>query len=82
MQRHRHDDVELLTAQPFIIERSTKPTRYKMTQMDLAIVFEFVNDVANDTAATVRGDSGVEVDRAMRTICAAKRSVDRAFERL
>src|SRR6266511_6188038 len=79
MERHRHDDVEFVIAQPFIIECSTKPARYNMTQVDLAVVFEFVNDVANDTAATVRGDRCVEVDRAMRTIGAAKRSVDGAF---
>jgi hypothetical protein len=51
-----------------------------MTQVDLAIVFEFVDDVANDPAAAVCGDRCVEVNRAMRTIRAAKRSVDRAFE--
>jgi hypothetical protein len=53
-----------------------------MTQMDLAVVFEFVNDVANDSAASVCGDRCVEVNRAMRTIRAAKRSVDGAFEGL
>jgi hypothetical protein len=53
-----------------------------MTQVDLAVVFEFVDDVANDTAAAVCGDRCVEVNRAMRTIRAAKRSVDGAFERL
>ena len=53
-----------------------------MTQVDLAVVFEFVDDVANDTTATVRGDRCVEVNRAMRTIRAAKRSVDGPFERL
>jgi hypothetical protein len=51
-----------------------------MTQVDLAVVFEFVNDVANDTAATVRGDRGVEVNRAMGTVRARKRSVDGTFE--
>ena len=50
--------------------------------MDLAIVFEFVNDVANDTAATVCGDRGVEVNRAMRTVRARKLSVYRTFEGL
>jgi hypothetical protein len=71
-----------MIAQPFIIECSTKPARYKMSQVDLAVVFEFVDNVANYTAAPVRSDCGVEVNRAMRTIRAAKGSVDGAFERL
>jgi hypothetical protein len=50
--------------------------------VDLAIVFEFVDDVANDTAAAVRGDRCFEVNRAMGTVRAAKRSVDGAFEGL
>jgi hypothetical protein len=51
-----------------------------MTQMDLAVVFEFVDDVANDPAATVRGDRRVEVNRTMGTVRTAKRRVDGAFE--
>ena len=74
--------VELVIAESFIIERSTKPPRYKMTQVDLAVVFEFVNDVANDTAAAVGRYCRVEVNRPMRTIRAAKRSVDGSFEGL
>jgi len=69
-------------AQSFIIQRSAKPARYKMTQMDLTVVFKFVNDIADDTAATVRGDRCAEVNGAMGTIRAAKGSVDGAFERL
>jgi hypothetical protein len=53
-----------------------------MTQVNLAVVFEFVNDVANDTASAVRRDRCVEVNRAMGTIRAGKRSVDVAFEGL
>ena len=71
-----------MIVQPFIVKRSTKPARYKMTQMDLAVVFEFVDDVANDPAATVRGDRRVEVNRTMGTVRTAKRRVDGAFEGL
>jgi len=53
-----------------------------MTQVDLPVVFEFVDYVANDTAATVRGDRCVEVNRAMRTIRTRKRSVYGTFEGL
>jgi hypothetical protein len=68
-------------AQSFIIERSAKPARYKMTKMNLAVVFKFVNDIADGTAAAIRGDRCFEVNRAMGTIRAAKDSVDGAFER-
>ena len=71
-----------MIAQPFIIERSAKPAPYKMTQMYLAVVFEFVNDVANDTAAAVCGDGCVEVDCAMRTVRAAKHSANGSFKGL
>jgi hypothetical protein len=53
-----------------------------MTQVDLAVVFELVNDVANDTAAAICGYRCVEVDRAMHTVRARKRSVNGAFEGL
>jgi hypothetical protein len=53
-----------------------------MTKVDLSVVFEFVDDVANDTAAAVCGDRCVEVNRAMRTIRARKRSVDGTLEGL
>src|SRR5262249_53181186 len=76
MQRHRYDDIEALVAQSFIIESSTKPACYKMTQVCLAVVFEFVDDIPNDSAATVCSNRNIEVDRAMRTIRAAKRRVD------
>jgi hypothetical protein len=69
-------------AQPFIVERSAKPASYKMTQVDLAVVFEFMDDVANDTAATVCGDRCVKINRAMRTVRARKGGVDGTFEGL
>src|SRR2546430_15818569 len=31
MQRHRHNDVESVPAQSFIIQRSLEPARYKMS---------------------------------------------------
>ena len=51
-----------------------------MPQVNLASVFELVNDVADDAAATIRGHRCLEVDRAMRTIRAGKSIVDGAFE--
>src|SRR5262245_55703984 len=53
-----------------------------MTEVDLPVVFEFVDNVANDTATAVCGHGRVEVDRAMRTVRTAKRVADCAFEGL
>src|SRR5262249_54948532 len=75
-------EVELVAAQPIIIQRSTEPPRYKMTKVDLAVVFELMNNVANDTAATVCGDRSGKINCAMRAIRTAKHSVDGAFEGL
>jgi hypothetical protein len=71
-----------MIAQPFIIERSAKPAPYKMTQMHLAVVFEFVDDVSNDTATAVCGDGCVKIDCAMRTVRAAKRNANGSFKGL
>src|SRR4029453_16550843 len=71
-----------MTAQSFIIESSTKPARYQMTQVNLAVVFEAVDNVANDSATTVCGHRCIEVNGAMRTIRARKGSVNGTFERL
>src|SRR4030095_16305299 len=71
-----------MIAQPFIIERSAQPAPYKMSQMRLAVVFEFVDDVSNDTAAAICGDGCVKIDCAMRTVRAAKRSVNGSFKGL
>jgi hypothetical protein len=53
-----------------------------MTEVNLTVVLKFVDDVANDSASAVRGDRCVEVNRAMGTVRAAKRSVDGTFEGL
>src|SRR5947199_274294 len=81
MQRHRHNDVEMESRQPIIIQRSTKPERNKMTQMNLAPVFEFVNDFANDPAAAVCSHGCVEVNCAVGAVGTGKCAGDRTFER-
>src|SRR5262249_16834065 len=71
-----------MIAQPFIIERSAKPAPYKMAEMYLGVVFEFVDDVSNDNAAAVCGDGCVKIDCAMCTVRAAKRSANGSFKLL
>jgi len=81
MKRHRHDYIEVALAKSFIVQRRVEPTRYKMAQMNLAAVFKFVDDLANDTATAVRCHGGVEVNRAMGTVGTGKGVGDRTLER-
>jgi hypothetical protein len=81
MKRHRHDYIEVASAKSFIVQRRVEPTRYKMAQMNLATVFKFVDDLANDTATAVRGHGCVEVNRAMGTVGTGKGVGDRTLER-
>jgi len=81
MKRHRHDYIEVALAKSFIVQRRVEPTRYKMAQMNLATVFKFVDDLANDTATAVCGHGCVEVNRAMGTVGARKYSGESAVER-
>jgi hypothetical protein len=80
VQWHRHDDVELAATKPVVIQRSMEPARYKVTQMNLAPVFKFVDDFANDSATTICGHRGVEVDRAMGAVGARKLAGNSTFK--
>src|SRR5207247_226220 len=77
---HRHHDMESMAAQPFIVQRSMQPTRYKMTQVNLASVFKFVNNLANDTATAVRGHGRLEVNCPMGAVGTCKWAFDGAVE--
>jgi hypothetical protein len=80
MQWNRNDDVELTSAQPFVLQSSTELTRYKLSQVHLASVFKFVNDLSNNTASAVCSDGCVEVDRAVGAVSAGKHASDSAVE--
>src|SRR5213083_1534751 len=80
MQRHRYHEVESTPAQPFIVQRSAEPTRYEMAQVNLAPIFKFVNDLANDAATAICGHGCVEVNHAMRTVGTCKCACDGTLE--
>src|SRR5439155_10684274 len=63
------------------MQRRTEPARYQMTQVNLAPVFKFMNDNANDPSTAVSSHRGVEMKRAMGTIRTRERARDRTFER-
>jgi hypothetical protein len=80
VQGHWNDDVESAATKPFVIQRSMEPAPYKMTQVNLASVFKFVDDFANDTATPVCGHRCVKVNRAMGAVGAGKLAGNGAFE--
>src|SRR5215217_6120185 len=80
MQWHRYDHIEFAAAKPFVVERSAEPARHKMLKMNLARIFEFVNDLANHTAATIRGHRCVEMHRPMCAVRTRKCMADRTFK--
>jgi len=52
-----------------------------MTEMDLAPVLKVMDDLANDSAAAIRRDSSVKMNRAMSAVRANKGAGNCAFER-
>src|SRR6476661_7364680 len=82
VQRHRHDDVEFASANPFVIQRCMKPARYQVTRVNLPCVFKFMDDLANDPTTAVCGHRCVEVNRAMGAVGADKLAGNSAFKGL
>jgi len=73
--------IKVVSAQPFVIQRSTEPARYEMAQMNLPPVFKFMNDMTDDPATAVCGHCGFEMKCAMGTVRTRERARDRTFER-
>src|SRR5437016_14590203 len=69
-----------MAAQPFIVQRSMQPMRYKMAQVNVAPVFKFVNNLANNTASAVRGHGRLEVNCPMGAVGTCKCAFDGAVE--
>jgi hypothetical protein len=82
MQRYGHNYVKMPPAKTFIIKRRAKPTRHKMSQMNLAAVLKIVNDLADDTATAVRSHCCIKVNGPMSAVRACERSPNGTFERL
>ena len=78
MERDGNDDIEALVANAIVAHRLEQPASNRMTQMQLASVFELQHDEANDAAAAIGGNGGVEIEFAMSAIRAGKFSLDRA----
>jgi hypothetical protein len=73
MQWDGHDYVKVAPAKTFIVKRCAEPTCHKMSQMNLTPVLKIVNDLANDTAATVCGHCCIKVNFAMGAVGARER---------
>jgi hypothetical protein len=82
MQWHRHDYVKLARSETLIVKRCAEPTCYEMSQMNLTAVLKIMNDLADNTAAAVRGHCCIKVNCAMGAVGACERGCNSAFEGL
>src|ERR1700693_3177205 len=81
MERNWNDRIETALAETFVVECGHEPPRYQMAKMDLAAVLKIEHDVANDSAAAVSGNRGVEIEGAMGAVGAGKCGRDCAIKR-
>src|SRR5581483_306211 len=82
MQWNRHDYVELAPSKTFIVKRCAEPACHQMSQMNLTSVLKFVNDLANNTPATVRSHRCIKVNRTVRAVRACEHTRNSAFKGL
>src|SRR5260370_22249145 len=82
MQRNGNDRIETAFAKTLVVERGHQPARDQMAKMNLASVFKIENDVANDSAASVSRNRGVEIEDAMGAVGAGEDGANSAIKRL
>src|SRR5947207_6767142 len=68
VERHGNDHIESAPAESCVIERGKKPARHEMPEVDLAMIFKLQHDLANDSAAAISRDSGIEMQCAMGAV--------------
>src|SRR5438874_8897644 len=76
MQWNGNDRIETAFAKTLVVERGHQPARDQVAKMDLAPVFKIENHMANDSAASVSGNGGVEMEGAMGAVGARESSGD------
>jgi len=82
MEWHGNDEVKPRAAQARVAHGFTEPLRERVAQMAKAGVLEIVHELANQAAAAVSRYGRIEMENAMRAICATERLRDRAGKRL
>ena len=82
VQWHGHDYIKLAFAKTVIVKRCAEPACHEMSQVNLMAVLKIMDDLADDTAATVRGHCCIKVNCAMGAVGTCERGRNGAFERL
>jgi hypothetical protein len=82
MQRNGHDYVKWAPAKTFVVKRCAEPTCHEMSQVNVTAVLKIMDNLADDTAAQVRGHCCIEVNCTMGAVGACERGYDSAFEGL
>src|SRR5207253_4206909 len=81
LQRNGNNRIETAFAKTFVVERVHQPARDQIAKMNLASVFKIENDVANDSAASVSRNRGVEMQEAMGAVGEGKEGGNCAMKR-
>jgi hypothetical protein len=82
MQWDGHDYFKLPPAKTFIVKRCAEPAGHEMSQVNLTAVLKIMDDLGDDTAATVRGHCCIKVNCAMGAVGTCERGRNRAIEGL
>jgi hypothetical protein len=82
VQRHGHECVERARGDARIVERVREPVGKRTEEVALAVVFEVVDEIADDPMAAECGDGALEMHVAIRAVRAGERLRDRAIKRL
>src|SRR5437899_9980657 len=82
MQWHTHDYVKFASAKTLIVKRCAEPACHEMSQMNLTAVLKIMDDLADNTAAPVRGHCCIKVNCAMGAVGTCERGRNSAIEGL
>ena len=82
MQRDRNNQIKRSIPEPRIHHRFGQPPSDRMTEMELAAVFELKNDETNHAPASISGDGGIELQFSVSAIRTCKFALDCASKRL
>ena len=81
MQRDRNNQIKRSIPEPRIHHRVGQPPSDRMTEMELAAVFELKNDETNHAPASISGNSGIELQFSVAAVRARELALDRAGKR-
>jgi hypothetical protein len=78
MQRDWDNDIESRRIEADIVQHFAQPIANQVSQIEVFVIFEFVDEPAHDAAGAVTGNGRFEVEGLVGAVAAGKRAGDRA----